>query len=98
MLRRTPAMVHRRPRQTAAFCVSLGGLLASADSAPRVGFGFGIRDAFQRRLVGIFSGFLFFPIDFLLFGARSGASAATLASHTSHASHASRVRSFLCNS
>ena len=51
-------MVVSRP-WTAAFCVSLGELLASADSAPRVGFGFGIRDTFQHRLVGIFSGFLF---------------------------------------
>jgi hypothetical protein len=65
---------------------ALGGWLASADSAPRVGFGFGIRDTFQGRLVGIFSGFLFFLVDFPLFGALRSVSALT-AFHASHVLH-----------
>jgi hypothetical protein len=76
-------------------CVLLAGLFASADSAPRISFGFGIWNTFHRSIVAIFRGFLFFLLDFLLFGALSAVSTTAWASH---ASHASRIPPFLCNS
>jgi hypothetical protein len=70
-------------------------LLASADSTPGISFGFGIWNTFQRSIVALFSGFLFFLLHFLLFGTLSGVSTTAWASH---ASHASRIPPFLCNS
>jgi hypothetical protein len=84
-----------RARHTIAELLQSEMKIASADSAPRIGFGFGIWNTFQRRFVGIFGGFLFGRVDFLLlFGILSGVSAAA---HTCHASHASRVPHFLRN-